>query len=300
MTSHNDRFRSRTGFFASGLKIPPFQGLCLDSSAYFSNTMGTPLMVLSSTCGDVTPHSQSHVTFASRTPGRMDGSKEGSNVSTNTLTSPTFPVRPLFGQGDPYSSLPAPPLSLIHPILSNPLGRNYFNAGAFRPLGFMDDRNGAFHGSAFMPAKCLKLDGLSSGSDMGTSQSLLLGSCFQNSGNETNFHQSPANSTGSSLGQGVGSFMDGKDDRGDSDSMADGQDRMSETPNLSEESRSIERSTPEDSGTPKQKRGGGGMKILGGGCGSRDGLMIRNEISGEPQLSPLFARKLPSIKSITS
>ncbi|GIX84840.1 uncharacterized protein CEXT_516091 [Caerostris extrusa] len=172
--------------------------------------MGTPLMVLSSTCGDVTPHSQSHVTFASRTPGRMDGSKESSNVSTNTLTSPTFPVRPLFGQGDPYSSLPAPPLSLIHPILSNPLGRNYFNAGAFRPLGFMDDRNGAFHGSAFMPAKCLKLDGLSSGSDLGTSQSLLLGSCFQNSGNETNFHQSPANSTGSSLGQGVGSFMDGR------------------------------------------------------------------------------------------
>ncbi|GFQ81082.1 uncharacterized protein TNCT_214091 [Trichonephila clavata] len=231
-------------------------GLCLDSSAYLSNAMGGPVMVLSSTCGDVTPHAQSHVTFAARQqPGRLDGNKEGSNASTNNFTSPTFPVRPLFGQGDPYSSLSSPLLSLQHPLFtSHALGRSYLNAaGAFRPLGLMDDRNGAFHGSAFMPAKCMKLDGISSGNDLGGPQPLLLGSCFQGSGSESNFHQSPANSTGSSLGQGVGSFMDGKDDRGDSDSMADGQDRMSETPNLSEESRSIERSTPEDSGTPKRK-----------------------------------------------
>ncbi|GFT13425.1 e3 ubiquitin-protein ligase Rnf220 [Nephila pilipes] len=257
MSSHNDRLRGRTGFFPSGLKFPPFQGLCLDSSAYLSNAMGGPVMVLSSTCGDVTPHAQSHVTFAARQqPGRLDGNKESSNVSTNNFTSPTFPVRPLFGQGDPYSSLSSPLLSLQHPLFtSHALGRSYLNAaGAFRPLGLMDDRNGAFHGSAFMPAKCMKLDGISSGSDLGGPQPLLLGSCFQGSGSESNFHQSPANSTGSSLGQGVGSFMDGKDDRGDSDSMADGPDRMSETPNLSEESRSIERSTPEDSGTPKRHK----------------------------------------------
>ncbi|KAF8794479.1 E3 ubiquitin-protein ligase Rnf220 like protein [Argiope bruennichi] len=60
MSSHNDRLRGRAGFFPSGLKFPPFQGLCLDSSAYLSNAMGGPLMVLSSTCGDVTPHAQSH------------------------------------------------------------------------------------------------------------------------------------------------------------------------------------------------------------------------------------------------
>lgn len=230
----------------------------LDSS-YLSNAMGNPVMVLSSTCGgDVTPHSQSHVTFATR-QGRAEGGKESGGLPTGAVPfpSPTFPVRPLFGQGDPYS-LSSPLLSLHHPLLAgHALGRSYLNAaGAFRPLGLSDDRNGAFHGSAFMPAKCLKLDGSQGpGSDnMGGPQSLLLGTCYQS--NESGFHQSPANSTGSSMGHGpggTGSYMDGKEDRTDSDSMVDGVDRLSETPNLSEESRSIERSTPEDRGTPKRK-----------------------------------------------
>ncbi|KFM77332.1 E3 ubiquitin-protein ligase Rnf220, partial [Stegodyphus mimosarum] len=228
--------------------------------------MGSPaVMVLSSTCGDVTPHAQSHVTFAARhQQGRIDGGKEGGGgVSSGAVPFPstTFPIRPLFGQGDPYTSLSSPLLSLHHPLLaSHALGRSYLNAaGAFRPLGLTDDRNGAFHGSAFMPAKCMKLDGSGNGNDLGGPQPLLLGPCYQGSGggSESSFHQSPANSTGSSLGHGgpgVGSFLDGKDDRGDSDSMADGQDRLSETPNLSEESRSIERSTPEDRGTPKRHK----------------------------------------------
>ena len=231
----------------------------LDSSAYLSNAMGSPaVMVLSSTCGgDITPHSQSHVTFASR-QGRTDSGKDGGGLTTGTgpFPNPSFPVRPLFGQTDPYT-LSSPLLSLHHPLLASHAFRNsYFNPGAFRPLGLSDDRNGAFHGSAFVPAKCVKLDGSQGpGSDnISGSQSLLLGPCYQSG--ESGFHQSPANSTGSSMGHGTGGnsgYMDGKEDRTDSDSIADGPDRMSETPNLSEESRSIERSTPEERGTPKRK-----------------------------------------------
>lgn len=229
----------------------------LDSSAYLSNAMASPVMVLSSTCGgDVTPHSQSHVSFARQ--GRTDSGKDSGGLSTGTspFPSPTFPVRPLFGQGDPYT-LSSPFLSLNHPLLASHAFRNsYFNPGAFRPLGLSDDRNGAFHGSAFVPAKCVKLDGSQGpGNDaMGGPQSLLLGQCYPSS--ESGFHQSPANSTGSSMGHGTsgtGGYMDGKEDRTDSDSIVDGPDRMSETPNLSEESRSIERSTPEERGTPKRK-----------------------------------------------
>ncbi|XP_054707254.1 E3 ubiquitin-protein ligase Rnf220-like [Uloborus diversus] len=217
----------------------------LDSSAYLSNAMGSPaVMVLSSTCGDVTPHAQSHVTFATR----PQQGKEAGSGALSFPSPPGFPVRPLFGQGDPYASLSSPLLSLHHPLLaSHALGRNYL--GAFRPLGLSpDDRN--FHGSAFAPAaKCLKPDGPDGGL-MGTP-------CFQSGGSESSsgFHQSPANSTGSSVAaHGMGGFLDGKDDRADSDSMVDGADRLSETPNLSEESRSIERSTPEDRSTPKRHK----------------------------------------------
>ncbi|XP_015923213.1 E3 ubiquitin-protein ligase Rnf220 isoform X3 [Parasteatoda tepidariorum] len=260
MSSH-DRFRSRTGLFPQALKFPSFQELCLENSAYLPNAMTNPaVMVLNSTCGgNVTPHAQSHVTFARHpTGGRIESGKESivSTAGAVPFPNPAFPVRPLFGQGDPYHLLSLQ--SLHHPALlaSHALGRSYLNAGAFRPLaGLTDDRNGPFHGSAFMPAKCMKLDSHSPGSDIsGATQPLLLGNCFPGSGSESSFHQSPANSTGSSLGQTVGSFLDGKDDRGDSDSMADGADRMSETPNLSEESRSIERSTPEDRGTPKRHK----------------------------------------------
>lgn len=229
----------------------------LDSSAYLSNAMGSPaVMVLSSTCGgDIPPHSQSHVSFATRrTDGKDTAGGGGLSAATSPFPNPGFPVRPLFGQGDPYS-LSSPLLSLHHPLLATHAFRSsYFNPGAFRPLGLSsEDRNGsAFHGSAFMPAKCVKLDGTQGGD--GTPQSLLLGPCYQ--GGESGFHQSPANSTGSSLGHGTGGtggYMDGKEDRTDSDSIVDGPDRLSETPNLSEESRSIERSTPEERGTPKRE-----------------------------------------------
>lgn len=213
------------------------QGLCLDSTAYLSNAMsGGPVMVLTSSCGDsLPPHSQSpHVTFARQHTGKDGGFP----------ASPAFPVRPLFQPGvDPYSTLSSPLLSLQHPLFSShALGRSYLNAaasGAFRPLGGLVDDPRPFHGSAFVPAKCMKLDSSSS-----PGSSSLMPSCF--GGSESgSLMQSPGP-------QGGSSFLDGKGDdgRGDSDS---GPERMSETPNMSEESRSVERSTPEDRGTPKRK-----------------------------------------------
>ncbi|KAG8183055.1 hypothetical protein JTE90_018100 [Oedothorax gibbosus] len=235
MSSHSDRFRGRTGLFPPGLKFPPFQGLCLDSSTYLSNAMsggGGPVMVLSSTCGDLPPHSQSpQVTFAT---ARKDGLSPP--TATSTYSVPGFPVRPLFGPADPYSPL----LSLQHPLFSShALSRGW--AGAFRPLGSMDER--PFHGSAFMPAaKCMKLDG---------STGFL--SCFPagSGSSESSFHQASPGSQN----QAVGSSYEKAGSGGDSDSMAEGgPERLSETPSLSEESRSIERSTPEERSTPKRHK----------------------------------------------
>ncbi|XP_023217609.1 E3 ubiquitin-protein ligase RNF220-like [Centruroides sculpturatus] len=205
MSSHGDRFRPRPGLIPAAFKFPTFQGLCvggLDSSAYLASTMASPaLMVLASTAAD----NQCQRTYSA---GQVLDKE-------SPFSTTSFSGRPMFSQTDSY---PAPLLPVHYPHgLDRQVGfLNPTPGGAFRPLSMSDDRG--FHGSAFVPTQCLKLEQATE------SQHLAISSCYHNS--ETTTFLSPP----SSIGNTTSTISSLGHSKGECGQEKDVQDRLTDTP----------------------------------------------------------------------
>ncbi|XP_023219471.1 E3 ubiquitin-protein ligase RNF220-like isoform X2 [Centruroides sculpturatus] len=254
-------------------------GLCvggLDNTAYLPSTMASPaLMVFAST--DVTQGGL-HV----QRP--FSGQGLDKDLHSPYTNSSSYPVRPIFSQSEGY-----PPLqSHVYPQLVNTnLDRqmgflNPSSTGAFRPMNTEDQSVNGFRGSAFIPAKCLKLEPTPPNDSVSSAGQQHLTTRYHNDGN---FHNLPnlRNSP-------VGIKEECNTDKDSNTTSPEVGERLTDTPVI--DSDTTERTTPEEGRILRKikKRGPFDGKSP---CCPICGLTIR-----QPELAAHFEHELDKLGKI--